>query len=75
MVEHCDFDEQPTLVTPDGVQRPDLVVRLSGGRSVVVDAKVPLAAYLEAADAPDDGRRHPDAAQHRHACWSRPRRG
>lgn len=64
MVEHCDFDEQPTLVTADGVQRPDLVVRLSGGRSVVVDAKVPLTAYLEAADAADDARRAERVAAH-----------
>jgi DNA recombination protein RmuC len=64
MVEHCDFDEQPTLATADGVQRPDLVVRLSGGRSVVVDAKVPLSAYLEAADASDDARRKEHLAGH-----------
>jgi DNA recombination protein RmuC len=47
MVEHCDFIEQPTLSGPDGRCRPDLVVRLPGGGSVVVDAKVPLAAYLD----------------------------
>jgi len=48
MVEHCDFDQQVHLVGAEGVQRPDLVVRLAGGKSVVVDAKVPLAAYLDA---------------------------
>lgn len=48
MVAHCDFTEQATSSTRDGVLRPDLVVRLPGGRSVVVDSKVPLAAYLEA---------------------------
>lgn len=47
MVEHCDFVEQNT--TADGMLRPDPVVRLTGGRTVVVDAKVSLAAYLEAA--------------------------
>ncbi len=48
MVEHCDFDEQVTLARDDGQQRPDLVVHLAGGRSVVVDAKVPLDAHLDA---------------------------
>jgi len=51
MVEHCDFDEQPTLGTPDGRLRPDVIVRLPGGKSIVVDAKAPLGAYLEALDA------------------------
>ncbi len=46
MLQHCDFDEQVTAVLEGAVLRPDLVVRLHGGRSVVVDAKVPLEAYL-----------------------------
>jgi DNA recombination protein RmuC len=54
MLERCDFDEQATLRTDDGVLRPDLVVRLAGGKSVVVDAKVTLAAYLEAAESDDE---------------------
>lgn len=56
MLEHCDFEQQVHLVGADGAQRPDLVVRLAGGKSVVVDAKVPLAAYLDAlaCDAGDD---------------------
>ncbi|MDQ1620757.1 MAG: recombination protein RmuC [Actinomycetota bacterium] len=53
MVEHCDFVEQATAVTDDGTLRPDLVVRLAGGKQVVVDAKVTLAAYLEAAESRD----------------------
>jgi DNA recombination protein RmuC len=53
MVEHCDFEEQVHLAVDDGHQRPDLVVRLVGGRSVVVDAKVPLDAHLDALSAPD----------------------
>ena len=48
MVEHCDFEEQVHLTHTDGHHRPDLVVRLAGGRSVVVDAKVPLEAFLDA---------------------------
>lgn len=51
MVDRCDFSEQESL--PGGL-RPDLVVRLAGGRSIVVDAKVTLAAYLEAVECPDE---------------------
>ena len=54
MVDHCDFDEQATAMTDDGIVRPDLVVRLAGGKQVVVDAKVSLAAYLTAAESRDD---------------------
>ena len=46
MLPHCDFDEQPTVRSEDGALRPDMVVRLAGGKSVVVDSKVPLEAYL-----------------------------
>jgi DNA recombination protein RmuC len=53
MVEHCDFTEQATAVTDDGMIRPDMVVRLAGGKQVVVDAKVSLAAYLTAAESRD----------------------
>jgi DNA recombination protein RmuC len=48
MIAHCDFTEQTTVTGEDGSQRPDMIVRLPGGKHVVVDAKVPLAAYLEA---------------------------
>lgn len=51
MVDHCDFHEQRTLQGEAGVLRPDLVVSLPGGASVVVDSKVPLDAYLSAAEA------------------------
>ena len=51
MADRCDFDEQ---VVVDGGLRPDMVVRLAGGKNVVVDSKVSLAAYLEAAEASDD---------------------
>jgi DNA recombination protein RmuC len=54
MTSHCDFDEQ--VVVDDGT-RPDMVVRLAGGKNVVVDSKVPLAAYLDAAQAPDEAAR------------------
>lgn len=57
MAEHCDFTEQHSVDTADGRHRPDLVVRLPGGRTVVVDAKAPLSAYLEAVEATDEARR------------------
>lgn len=70
MVEHCDFDTQVSAhdraVDGRGV-RPDMVVRLSGGRSIVVDAKVPFAAWLEALDSPDDRRRAALMAAHARA--------
>ncbi len=53
MLDHCDFQEQ--VQTPeDRKLRPDLVVRLPGGKSVIVDAKAPLEAYLSAVEAGDD---------------------
>ena len=51
MAAHCDFDEQVII---DSGLRPDMVVRLAGGKNIVVDSKVSLAAYLEAAEATDD---------------------
>jgi DNA recombination protein RmuC len=53
MVEHCDFSEQESVTGDAGTLRPDLVVRLAGGKRVVVDAKVSLAAYLDAAESRD----------------------
>src|SRR5271169_6293440 len=50
MSARCDFDEQVAVATPDGMLRPDMVVRLAGGKNIVVDSKVSLAAYLEAAE-------------------------
>jgi DNA recombination protein RmuC len=58
MVAYCDFAVQATAVTEEGRQRPDLVVRLPNQKNIVIDAKAPLDAYLDALDAPDeDGRR------------------
>jgi DNA recombination protein RmuC len=54
MVPYCDFTEQTTIGSDGDVGRPDVVVRLAGGKSVVVDAKAPLQAYLEALEAKDD---------------------
>ncbi|PZM94684.1 MAG: DNA recombination protein RmuC [Actinobacteria bacterium] len=54
MLEHCDFTEQVTANADGQVVRPDLVVHLHGGRSVVVDAKAPFEAYLSAMEARDE---------------------
>lgn len=54
MLAHCDFVEQPTASGEDGVLRPDVVVKLAGGKHLVIDAKVPLEALLDALQAEDD---------------------
>jgi DNA recombination protein RmuC len=61
MAAHVDFDEQ---VIVEGGLRPDMVVRLAGGKNVVVDSKVSLAAYLEAASASDEATREARLAAH-----------
>lgn len=57
MLPHVDFVEQEQVSTDDGALRPDLVVRLAGGKQVVVDAKVAFLGFLEAAQAPDEATR------------------
>jgi DNA recombination protein RmuC len=57
MVAQCDFAEQAVLGSEGDHGRPDLVVRLAGGKNVVVDAKAPLQAYLDAHEAKDDAAR------------------
>jgi DNA recombination protein RmuC len=64
MLPYCDFEEQPSLLAEYGRQRPDLIVKLPGGRTIVVDAKVPLEAYLNAQEAPDDQARSVRMADH-----------
>jgi DNA recombination protein RmuC len=54
MTSKCDFDEQVGVTTADGALRPDMVIRLAGGKNIVVDSKVSLAAYLEAAETADE---------------------
>ena len=63
--EHCDFDEQVNVATSDrSIVRPDLVVRMPDSRSIVVDAKTPLDAYMDAVEAPDDETRRTSLARH-----------
>ncbi|MBS0376645.1 MAG: DNA recombination protein RmuC [Proteobacteria bacterium] len=64
MVDHVDFIEQAHVAGEDGDARPDLVVRLPGGRSLVVDAKVPLEAYLESLELADEPARAAKLADH-----------
>ena len=64
LVDRCDFSEQVRL--DDGARRPDLVVHLVGDRSVVVDAKVPLDAYLDATSADEDDEKAAHLRRHAH---------
>jgi DNA recombination protein RmuC len=64
MVAHCDFVEQSTIQTSEGTLRPDMLVRLPGGKLVVVDSKVPLDAYLSALEAGAEDERDLHTARH-----------
>ena len=65
MLEHCDFEEQPHATTDDGGrQTPDMIVRLPGGASIVIDSKVPIDAYLRASNARDEAERDVQLSAH-----------
>ncbi len=64
MIERCDFDEQQTINGDDRRMRPDVIVRLPGGKHVVIDAKAPLDAYLKALEAGDEASRQALLADH-----------
>ena len=64
MVEYCDFYEQEQTNTEDGRLRPDMIVRMPGGREIVVDVKTPLDAYLSAVEASDDETRRKHLEHH-----------
>jgi len=64
MLPYCDFAEQETISTETGRLRPDLVVKLPGGKNVVVDAKTPLQAFLDAFETTDEETRRACLAAH-----------
>lgn len=64
MVERCDFVQQASVASENGILRPDLIVHLPGGKRIVVDSKVSLKAYLEALEAPDDAARIGKLVEH-----------
>jgi DNA recombination protein RmuC len=68
MLDHCDFVEQENRHTEDGRLRPDLIVKLPGGRNIVVDAKTPISAYLEAIETADESTQRLLTAQHAQQC-------
>jgi DNA recombination protein RmuC len=64
MSARCDFDEQVSISTDAGVLRPDMIIRLAGEKNIVVDSKVTLAAYLEAAEITDEDLREQRLSAH-----------
>lgn len=65
MQEHCDFQTQTSTTDDDGKRlRPDLIVNLPGGKTIVVDSKTPMDAYLDAVEAQDDTSRDEALARH-----------
>lgn len=64
MVEHCDFYEQEHTNTAEGAMRPDMIVRMPGGREIVVDVKTPLDAYLSAVEATDEAQKESHLLRH-----------
>ena len=64
MLDHCDFVEQQTVAASERRIRPDVIIQLPGGKTVIVDAKAPLDAYLRALEAPDEAARQLLLADH-----------
>ena len=64
MTEHVDFVEQPTIAGDEGRLRPDVIIRVPGGKSIIIDAKTPLDAYLNAVEASDEETRKRLMADH-----------
>ena len=64
MVPYCDFTEQTSVTTDDGRLRPDMIIKLPGGKSIIVDAKAPLEAYLNALESDDEDARRAHLQHH-----------
>jgi DNA recombination protein RmuC len=64
MIEHCDFFEQQSLTTEDGIMRPDMIVRMPDRRELVIDAKTPLDAYLNAIQTTDEAQKLAELQRH-----------
>ena len=64
MLEHCDFDEKPSVTTEAGRRTPDVIVHLPGRRQIVIDAKVPIDAFMKAIDAEDPAVREQFLKEH-----------
>ncbi|MBA4503898.1 DNA recombination protein RmuC [Corynebacterium sanguinis] len=70
MVEHCDFDVQATELVDGTRVRPDMIIRLSAGRNIVVDAKVPFSSYLDALNTDDPEEKQAYLRRHAHLLHS-----
>ena len=57
MQSHCDFFEQTSTRSEEGLLRPDMIIQLPGQRQIVIDAKVPLVAYIDAIEADSEEER------------------
>ncbi|RJE46903.1 MULTISPECIES: DNA recombination protein RmuC [unclassified Dehalobacter] len=64
MVEYCDFYQQEEVIGESGRQRPDMIIRLPGNKTIVVDSKAPLADYLEAVEALDEDHKRTKLSGH-----------
>ncbi len=70
MQKNCDFEEQLHVKAEGGALRPDMVIRMPGGKSIPVDAKTPLSAYLEAAELQDDEAKTAKLQEHAKQVWT-----
>lgn len=64
MLNHCDFAEQESVETDEGRLRPDVIVKLPGGRQIVIDSKAPINSYLDAHEALDEDARRAKMREH-----------
>jgi DNA recombination protein RmuC len=73
MIENCDFTEQTSVRTSDGTLRPDMIVNLPSNRTIVIDAKTPLDAFISAVESQDDGQRSEHFERHANQMESKVR--